>query len=192
MEIAFRRLPDIPPRDLVALMNHPSLRRHLPLLRDAFTATDAARFVAAKEALWAEHGYGPWAIVVDGTFVGWGGLQPENGDPDLALVLHPDHWGLGAPISRRIIAEAFERWHFESVTALLPPSRIRRGAMQRLGFVPDGGIELHGERFLRFRLHGPTGRGDEYLSGPSPRSRTMRTIRETARQFLDACETGKG
>ncbi len=155
MEITFKRLPEVARSDIADLMSHSALRRHMPLLRAAFTELDAAKFVAAKEALWAEHGYGPWAFMVDGVFVGWGGLQPENGDPDLALVLQPDHWGLGPPIGRKIIAEAFDRWHFNSITALLPPSRTREGAMKRLGFRPDGELDLHGERFLRYRLHRP-------------------------------------
>lgn len=37
-----------------------------------------------------------WSLgfFVDGQFAGWGGLQQEDGDADLALVLHPDYWGL--------------------------------------------------------------------------------------------------
>jgi hypothetical protein len=39
-----------------------------------------------------EEWHGPWAFIVDGKFAGWGGLQPEEGDADLELVLHPDYW----------------------------------------------------------------------------------------------------
>ena len=43
--------------------------------------------------MWDEHGYGPWAFIINGEFAGWGGLQPEQGEADFALVLHPDFWG---------------------------------------------------------------------------------------------------
>lgn len=60
--------------DIIELMNHPLLKRYMPLLSDKFTEDDCDKFIAAKEQLWAEHGYGPWAFVVDGKFADWGGL----------------------------------------------------------------------------------------------------------------------
>lgn len=153
MQITFEGLTKIPVNDIVELMNHPLLRRHMPLLGEGFSDADCARFISSKESLWAEHGYGPWAFLVGGVFAGWGGFQWENGDPDVALVLHPRHWGLGETIYRKIIAEGFQRWHFDSVTTLLPPGRVRPRVLKRLGFQPDGKAELQGIIFLRFRLH---------------------------------------
>lgn len=75
-------------------MNDPLVRRQLPLAPEHFSEIDCEAFIAAKEQLWDEYGYGPWAIVVDGQFAGWGGLQPEGGEADLVLVLHPDYWEL--------------------------------------------------------------------------------------------------
>ncbi len=106
--------------------------------------------------MWADHGYGPWAFVVDGRFAGWGGLQPESEEDDLALVMHPDFWGIGEAIYRKIIFEGFEKMKFESVIVLLPPSRRRDRVLTRLGFVFEDEVELHGERFLRYRHYAPT------------------------------------
>lgn len=150
--IEYRRLTEVSIPDLVELFNHPDVRRHLPLARDAFTPETCERFVAAKERLWAEHGYGPWAFYVDGAFAGWGGLQPEGGDADFGLVLHPRHWGLGPALCREILRRAFEDMGFESVIILLPPTRKRVRALFRLGFRRDGETEVGGERFLRYRL----------------------------------------
>jgi [ribosomal protein S5]-alanine N-acetyltransferase len=77
-EIVLKRLPEVDPAELVALMNDPRVLRHMPLARGPFGPAECARFVAAKERLWAEHGYGPWAILVDGALAGWGGLQPDG------------------------------------------------------------------------------------------------------------------
>ena len=128
----------------------------MPLLSDHFTEADCDAFIAAKEKLWAEYGYGPWAFLVDGKFAGWGGLQPESGEADLALVLHPDYWGVGEAIYRKITAEGFEQMRFESVIVLLPLSRRRDRVLKRLGFRSEGEVELYGERFLRYRLYAPT------------------------------------
>lgn len=152
MELAFTRLPTVAVRDLVALHGDPRVRRHLPLSSGTFDDAACRRWIAAKEALWARHGYGPWAFLVDGKLAGWGGLQPEHGEPDLALVLAPDYWGWGPAIAREILRRAFGEMGFQSVTALLPPSRVRQRALCRLGFRRDGLLDVGGVVFVRYRL----------------------------------------
>ncbi|MGB3715182.1 MAG: GNAT family N-acetyltransferase [Candidatus Promineifilaceae bacterium] len=155
MALEFKRLTEVDKAGTIELMNNPLVRRQMPLTSDEFDEADCEAFSAAKERLWDEHGYGPWAFVVDGRFAGWGGLQPEEGDVDLAVVLHPDYWGLGKAIYDRLIAFAFEEKGFESVTILLPHSRTRVKGIFRLDFEPDGETEVGGERFNRYRLHRP-------------------------------------
>lgn len=157
-DIVFRRLPEVDPAALIALMNDPLVRRHMPLARGEFGPAECARFVAAKERHWAAHGYGPWAFVIDGAVIGWGGLQPEEGDVDLGIVLHPSRWGAGRAILARLLCEAFEGLGAPSVIILLPPSRIRTSGVRRAGFVPDGEVTVVGERFLRFRCWAPEAR----------------------------------
>ncbi len=155
MDIEFKPLSEVDPSDIIELLNDPRVRHQMPLTSDNFGAAECEGFIAAKERLWAEHGYGPWAIVVDGKFAGWGGLQPEQGEADLALVLHPTYWGMGKPIYDEIIKRAFGEMGLESVTILFPPTRTRIKGILRLGFKPDGEVELGGERFIRYRLQAP-------------------------------------
>lgn len=155
MRIEFKRLTEINKEDILDLMNQPLLHRHMPLLGDTFTEEDYEDFVAAKERMWEEYGYGPWAIVVDCKFAGWGGLQPENGEADLGLVLHPHYWGIGRILYEEIIEYAFKEMELESVTILLPPTRTRIKGVLRLGFEQEGEIDVGGERFIRFRLYSP-------------------------------------
>lgn len=155
-EVAFVSLNSIREADLIALMNHPAVGRLLPLLGDGFSAADCRAFLAAKQALWDEHGYGPWAFLIDGAFAGWGGLQPEQGEADFAMVLHPKFWGWGRPIFALVKARAFGEMGLASITALLPPSRRNANAIKRFGFVEDGSINVGGQPFRRFRLHGGT------------------------------------
>lgn len=156
MRIEFKRLTAVDKNDIIALHNHPLVRRQMPLFEGVFTEEDVDEFVAAKEGLWQEHGYGPWAFFVEGKFAGWGGLQPEGGDADLGLVLHPDYWGLGKTLYEMIVEKAFGDMGFETITILFPPSRTRVKGILRLGFKPDGELEIHGERFIRYRLNAPT------------------------------------
>ena len=136
--IAFRRLTEISPDSIIQLMNEPAVRRHLPLARGYFGVSECESFVAAKERMWEDRGFGPWAFVLEDEFIGWGGLQPEGDDVDLGLVLHRKHWGAGPGLFRRILAYAFEELDVDSVIALLPPSRTRVAALRRLGFREDG------------------------------------------------------
>ena len=152
MNIEFKRLTEVEKSEIIELMNNPLVRRQMPLTSDNFSESDCDNFIAAKERLWAEHGYGPWAFVVDGQFVGWGGLQPEDGEADLALVLHPNHWGVGKALYDKIIEQAFGEMGFERVVVLFPPTRTRVKGLLRLGFQKDGELEVNGERFIRYKL----------------------------------------
>lgn len=136
----------------IELMNLDAVGRHLPLLTSAFGAETYQAFIAAKQAMWRQHGYGPCAIVVDGEFAGWGGLQPEQDDADFALVLHPRFWGYGRRILERFKRQAFEELALRSFTILLPPSRLNARVVRRLGFVEEGETCVDGRPFLKFRL----------------------------------------
>jgi ribosomal-protein-alanine N-acetyltransferase len=66
----------------MALMNGPRVVRQMPLSSPPCTEIDCDEFLAAKGAVWKEHGSAPSAIEVDGQFAGWGGLEPEQGEAD--------------------------------------------------------------------------------------------------------------
>lgn len=153
--ITFGFLREVPISDLIDLHTDPRVLRHLPLAREQFDKAACRKWLAGKEGMWAAHGYGPWAIFVDGAFAGWGGLQPENGDADLALVLAAAYWGNGAVLCRKMLRVAFDEMGLESVTALLPLGRVRAKGMQRLGFQHDGQINMAGVEFYRYRCGAP-------------------------------------
>ena len=150
--IEFKRLTEIAKSEIIELMNNPLVRRQMPLLKSEFTERICEQFVITKEKLWVEYGYGPWAFIVNGRFAGWGGLQPENGYADLALVLHPAYWGLGKVLYNTIIDQAFGTMGFKTVTVLLPPSRKHINGLLRLGFRVDEELIVGDSRFIRYRL----------------------------------------
>jgi ribosomal-protein-alanine N-acetyltransferase len=80
-------------------------------------------------------------------------LQYEEGDADLALVLHPQFWGSGKAIYQEIVKRAFTSLGLDSITILLPSSRTRIKGIFRLGFQPDGELNIEGVRFMQFRLY---------------------------------------
>jgi ribosomal-protein-alanine N-acetyltransferase len=151
--IEFKPLEKIDKDAIINLMNHPKIRHHMPLLTGHFDNSKYDAFIHSKQKIWNEHGYGPWAFILDGNFIGWGGLQPIDQDIEIALVLHPDYWGYGKKIYQKIINQAFNKLKLESVIILLPPSRTRIKAIRRLGFDLDGEYKFSGEKYIRYRLY---------------------------------------
>lgn len=152
-EITFVRLTAVDLDAVTALLNEPRNARHLPLAGgEAFTAETAADWVAAKDSHWDEHGYGPWAVLLDGEFAGWGGFQAEPGGADFALVLQPQFWGHGEAIARRALDHGFRELGLDTVLIALPYSRRPDRVVARYGFVPDGDVDYGGVRFRQYRL----------------------------------------
>ena len=87
MRIEFVRLTEVPLAPVVELLNEPRNARHMPLA-GTFTEEAAAEWVSAKDSQWASNGYGPWAVLVDGQFAGWGGFQREENGADFAWCSH--------------------------------------------------------------------------------------------------------
>ncbi|MEI5584217.1 MULTISPECIES: GNAT family N-acetyltransferase [unclassified Agromyces] len=150
--VSFVRLTEIPTDEVAALLNEPRNARHMPLVGEPFTRDAAVEWVAAKDAQWATNGYGPWAILLDGEFAGWGGFQAEPDGADLGLVLHPRFWGRGADIARRAIDAGFHELGLDAVLVSLPHSRRPAAVLARWGFVPDGEAVYDGIGFGRYRL----------------------------------------
>lgn len=152
LEITFTRLSAIEPDEIMNHMSDPRVAEHMPLLTFEWDRDAVTKFVAAKEECWERDGLGHWAILADGEYVGWGGLQKEGDEWDFGLVLKPGSFGLGTRISRKAIAFATADERIPFVTFLLPPSRKNLGALARLGAKFVGEIDYDGEKFLKYRL----------------------------------------
>lgn len=161
MNIAFKRLTEVDKKDIIDLMNNEKVRRQMPLFIGEFNEEICKKFILSKEQLWLLHGYGPWAFVLNNEFIGWGGLQPENGDADLALVLHPDHWGLGKHLYKEIVKRAFGEMKLTSITVLFPPSRTRVQGLIRLGFKKEQELTIDKHQFIKYRLKNTKHLGNE-------------------------------
>lgn len=155
MNITLKQLREAERAEVIELMNNPQVREHLPLANGLFTDEDYKTFLCEKEAIWHHNGYGPWAFFKGEKFIGWGGFQPEHGHADLALVLHPDYWGMGNALFRKITAMAFSEMKLESITILLPQSRTRLKGLYRLGFNPFGTVKIGQQTFNRYLLKSP-------------------------------------
>jgi len=150
--ITFARLTEVSQEVILKHMSDPRVAEHMPLLTTKWDREAVAQFVGTKEARWRRDGLGHWAILCNGAYVGWGGLQKEGDEWDFGLVLKPDCFGLGACISKKAIAFAMADERIPFVTFLLPPSRKNIRALERLGARLVGETEYEGAVFRKFRL----------------------------------------
>lgn len=151
-DITFARLSEIDPAEIADHMSDPRVAEHMPLLTSQWDVGVAEKFIAKKEECWANDGLGHWAFLANSQYVGWGGFQKEGDEWDFGLVLRPDAFGLGWRISRKAIRFAMSDDRIPFITFLLPPSRTRLGALDRIGAEQVGEIAYDGESFLKFRL----------------------------------------
>lgn len=150
MPFTLHPFSDIPAEDWLLLLNHPDVIRHMPLADGSCTAVAVTDWAKGKDEQWLTNGYGPWSIRIDGNLAGWGGFQREGDAADLALVLHPAHWGHGAEIFRSFMSRR-AALGIDAVSILLPPSRSRTRGLARLGFARDAEVMHEGQRFVKFR-----------------------------------------
>lgn len=149
--IGFVRLTEVPLAAVTALLNEPRNARHMPLA-GRFDEDSTARWVRDKDRQWDVHGYGPWAVLLDGAFAGWGGFQHEESGADFALVLLPEHWGHGAAITRAALDRGFTELGLDEVVIALPFTRRPTRVVGRFGFVPAGEVSYGGAEFRQYRL----------------------------------------
>jgi RimJ/RimL family protein N-acetyltransferase len=108
--------------------------------------------VRAKDDQWVNNGYGPWAVLVDGDFAGWGGFQREESGTDFGLVLSPAQWGRGAEVAGAALQLGFGELGLDEVVIALPQSRKSSRVVARYGFVPDDDVTYDGVVFRQYRL----------------------------------------
>lgn len=170
--IEFVRLSQVDTASLLRLVNDPRVQRHMPLAGDEMSEADVHASAGDKELYWDKFGFGPWGIRIQGTIAGWGGLQPFNGDVEIALVLLPEFWGWGKAIFLQLKQYAFGELGLPHVVVALPPTRGGARGLLRLGFRPVDTADVEGHRFIVYRLDAP-----EPL-GVGPELRSLRHSRD--------------
>jgi len=100
-----------------------------------------AERLAADEAHWDEHGFGPWALVEreSGTVVGRGGLQwralKEGNFVELPWAIDSPHWnrGLATEAAEAALAWARELGFRETVALITPDNAASRRVAEKIG-----------------------------------------------------------
>lgn len=127
-----RPLADVPAELLLTVLNDERIARHMPLW-GTFTPDSVAEWVRTKTHHSAGEGLGPQAVWMDGRLAGWAGIQPEDYGPDLAVVLAPWAWGIGAAVADELMLRAAAAGLAEVFIAL-PSTRRADHVVTQRGF----------------------------------------------------------
>jgi RimJ/RimL family protein N-acetyltransferase len=126
----------------------------------SFRTPERAQEVLADHlAHWERWGFGPWAVLLDGSVIGWGGVRHTTvaGRPEVELLwfIHPDHWnrGYSTEIAREAVRVAFEVLELDDVVAFtVPVNAASRAVMEKLGMTYEREIEHVGLPHVLYRL----------------------------------------
>jgi RimJ/RimL family protein N-acetyltransferase len=125
---------------------------------DPFGPGDAAAWLDADVAHWAEYGFGPWLVFSDGEFVGRVGVRwtQVEGVPEveLAWAVVPRWWGRGlaTEAARAGVELARERGIEKLVAMTLPTNVASRRVMEKVGMRYYGDIVHAGLPHVLYEL----------------------------------------
>lgn len=148
MELRSKRILLRPWRDadlepFAAMGADPQVMAHFPGL---LSRAESDAFVERIRAHFATHGFGLWALEVDGAFVGFAGLHVPAFEAhftpcvEIAWRLASRFWGRGyaSEAARRALAFAFEERGLAEVVSMTVPANVRsQRVMAALGMLRD-------------------------------------------------------
>ncbi len=117
-EIEFLSFNEVNPKDLIAIVNQDSLRRHL-IDHPYFDITSIQAWMENKIRTDTIQGCRIRAVFIKGVLAGWCGIQPDDNGFEIAIVISKEFWGFGISIFNSLMFWAKELGHKEVVFHLL-------------------------------------------------------------------------
>ncbi|WP_133705065.1 GNAT family N-acetyltransferase [Rhizobium sp. BK313] len=113
------------------------------------TPEESARRLSRDMDHWHNHGFGRWAVEVDGRLIGFGGVtvSKEFDGLNLSYHLHPDSWGYGfaTELVKEALAFSFNDLRAERVIGLVRSvNAASRHVLEKCGFTFEREVMLHG------------------------------------------------
>lgn len=108
--IEYIKLDEVNPEEFVALLNKQKIREHL-IAHELFDLETIKAWIETKIEVDSSKGCKVRAIVVNQQLAGWCGIQLEDENYEIAIVIDSKYWGLGRKIFREIMTWAKEFGH---------------------------------------------------------------------------------
>ena len=147
--LEYKPLDQISAEEFIPLLNDARIRRHL-MPHQPFDLEMVTSWIHAKLDVDATPGCRVRAVVADERLAGWCGIQWEDGNHEIAIVLEHRSWGLGKQVFQEVMAWARMFNHQIVVIHLLhtrPEYRFLRKIASKVYQ-----SEVSGNRFLTYEL----------------------------------------
>jgi RimJ/RimL family protein N-acetyltransferase len=117
-EVEYVRFSDIDAEEFISILNEEEIRNHL-ISHQLFDPHSVNEWVKEKIACGNFPGCRIRAVYLDGSLIGWCGIQKDDDNYELAIVISKSSWGIGISIFREMIVWAKELGHKEVLIHLL-------------------------------------------------------------------------
>ncbi len=114
----YEKINDINPDDFIPVLNDEKIRNHL-VVHDLFNSATIREWVKGKTECNDIQGCRIRAIIIDNKLAGWCGIQKDEENYEIAMVISKSYWGSGALIFRDLKSWAKELGHNEVAVHLL-------------------------------------------------------------------------
>lgn len=108
--IEYINLSEVNITELLTLLNKEKVRKHL-IDHESFSTEAVTLWVEEKNRMDSLQGCRVRAILIDKQLAGWCGIQHEEGNYEIAIVLDDAYWGAGKEIFRELVCWAKEFGH---------------------------------------------------------------------------------
>lgn len=147
--LKYVKLNEIEPEDLIPLLNKEATRAHL-IDHELFDLKAVKDWIQSKVEMDSKPGCRVRAIMVGRQLAGWCGIQFEEGNYEMAVVIDDSYWGLGRRVFRDTMAWAKELGHTTIFIHLLHTRPEYRFLRKMSKNVCEG--EIRGNRFTTYEL----------------------------------------
>ena len=148
--IKYIHINDCNRTDLTRILNDKMVRRHL-VDHPEFGPDEIEEWVKQKAKVDKDPNCRVRGIVIKGELAGWCGIQVENGQYDLGIILSPAFWGYGHTVFWDLLKWSKELEHKEVFIHLLE-SRPESKAIQRRIGASITSTQMMGRSFRSYKI----------------------------------------
>lgn len=147
--IEYIKLEEVNSDDFIPLLNNQKNRVHL-LEHEFFDADTVKLWIESKLKMNSTFGCKVRAIMVENQLAGWCGIQLEDGQYEIAIVIDDKFWGIGKRVFKEIMLWAKSLGHSELLIHFLhtrPRYKFLQGMSKKVYE-----SELYGKKFTTYEL----------------------------------------
>lgn len=133
--------------DWLDLFQDARVKKHMPLSESNIDEKWIQNWISGKEKYPKETPFEIYSIWDDGNFVGWGGIQADGDNFEIAIVLKPEYWGFGHDIYGKFIKDFELSGVTQPLLIYLPLSRKIEGIKNRFSFARLPNVKISGVEF---------------------------------------------